>query len=265
MRKKVRKIIKERAVSVLLSMAMFVTSVPVQTFAQDKPQDIFRIAENGMTQDILDSDVFYMSSSMARMDENSDTRYYLRIGRGGDCSSASSVNVKIADLTAKYGTDYEISLLGSDEKVYNPDDNESLLERMEGQDYDETPVISDDELTEKFTENSQLQQDAVETINDTIKYIEDSAGLSQDNGEESQAESTVSGETISTNPLQQARTSFTGVYGEPQSVTSSQDTYSQIQKIADVLTTAVVGANIKVVLLRVLIHELLLLILKIII
>ena len=58
MRKKVRKIIKERAVSVLLSMAMFVTSVPVQTFAQDKPQDIFRIAENGMTQDILDSDVF---------------------------------------------------------------------------------------------------------------------------------------------------------------------------------------------------------------
>lgn len=246
MRKKVRKIIKERAVSVLLSLAMFVTSVPVQTFAQDKPQDIFRIAENGMTQDILDSDVFYMSSSMARMDENSDTRYYLRIGRGGDCSSASSVNVKIADLTAKYGTDYEISLLGSDEKVYNPDDNESLLERMEGQDYDETPVISDDELTEKFTENSQLQQDAVETINDTIKYIEDSAGLSQDNGEESQAESTVSGETISTNPLQQARTSFTGVYGEPQSVTSSQDTYSQIQKIADVLTTAVVGANIKV-------------------
>ena len=59
MRKKVRKIIKERAVSVLLSLAMFVTSVPVQTFAQDKPQDIFRIAENGMTQDILDSDVFY--------------------------------------------------------------------------------------------------------------------------------------------------------------------------------------------------------------
>ena len=150
MRKKVRKIIKERAVSVLLSMAMFVTSVPVQTFAQDKPQDIFRIAENGMTQDILDSDVFYMSSSMARMDENSDTRYYLRIGRGGDCSSASSVNVKIADLTAKYGTDYEISLLGSDEKVYNPDDNESLLERMEGQDYDETPVISDDELNEEY-------------------------------------------------------------------------------------------------------------------
>ena len=48
MRKKVRKIIKERAVSVLLSLAMFVTSVPVQTFAQDKPQDIFRIAENGM-------------------------------------------------------------------------------------------------------------------------------------------------------------------------------------------------------------------------
>ena len=88
-------------------------------------------------------------------------------------------------------------------------------------------------------EDSQLHQSAVKAINDSITYIEESAGLTP-------AEPADGSEKVSTDPLQQARADYTGIDGEAQNVTASQDTFAQIQKIADVLTTAIVGANLKV-------------------
>lgn len=241
--KKFRKGLMERCVSVLLSAAMMFTSMPSVVNAQEGNADgIVRVEENTMTEEILDSDVFYMASSVIRLEEGAGARYYVRIGRGGDCVSAASVNVKIADLTAKYGEDYEISLLGSKEKVENPENNKSLLERMEGEDYTETPMIDSEEASEKFSEDEELQNGAVESLNETVAYIEEAAGLSG----ETAAETADGSETVSTNPLQQARAAYTGIDGEPQNVTASQDTYQQIQQIADVLTTAVVGANLRV-------------------
>ena len=69
----------------------------------------------------------------------------LRLGRGGDCSSASGVTIKISDLTAKYGEDYTISVVGSDAEVDTPDDNESLMERMEGEEYTESELVSEED------------------------------------------------------------------------------------------------------------------------
>ena len=46
---------------------------------------------------------FVASASIA---EESRTVYLLRVGRGGPADSESSVLVKIADMTARYGEDY---------------------------------------------------------------------------------------------------------------------------------------------------------------
>lgn len=110
---------------------------------------------------------------------------------------------------------------------------------MEGEDYTVTPMIEEDEFNEMAEEDVELQQSAQEAINESVKFIEESAGLTP-------AESADGSETVSIDPLQQARATYTGLDGEPQNVTATQDTFLQIQEIADVLTTAVVGANLKV-------------------
>lgn len=228
-----------RAVSAVMSLAFTVSAIPVQAYAEEIiPEDVY-IQEIGMTEEILSSDVFYLTAANAQLSEGANERYYLRIGRGGDSLSAASVNVKIADLTAKYGEDYEIYLLNGDTEVENPEDNQSFVEMMEGEECIVTPIIEEDEFNEMTEEDAQLQQSAVKAINDSITYIEESAGLTP-------AEPADGSEKVSTDPLQQARADYTGIDGEAQNVTASQDTFAQIQKIADVLTTAVVGASLKV-------------------
>ncbi len=228
-----------RAVSAVLSLACTVTAIPMQAYADEIIPDNVYIQEIEMTEDILSSDVFYLTAPNARLLEGANERYYLRIGRGGDSSSAASVNVKIADLTAKYGDDYEIYLLDSEVKTENPEDNQSLLEMMEGEDYTVTPIVEEDEFNEMAESDDELKQSAQEAVNESIKFIEDAAALTP-------AEPADGSENVSTDPLQEARARYTGIEGEPQNVTASQDTFMQIQEIADVLTTAVVGANLKV-------------------
>ena len=57
---------------------------------------------------------------------------------------------------------------------------------------------------------------------------------------------TANGETVSTDPMQQARSMYTGISGEPQEVTSTTDMFQQIQDMANVITNAVVGATLTV-------------------
>ncbi|MGN1086475.1 MAG: hypothetical protein ACI4Q5_05530 [Porcipelethomonas sp.] len=77
-----------RAVSAVMSLAFTVSAIPVQAYAE----------EIGMTEEILSSDVFYLTAANAQLSEGANERYYLRIGRGGDSLSAASVNVKIAEM-----------------------------------------------------------------------------------------------------------------------------------------------------------------------
>ena len=116
----------KRSVSSVLTAAMLLTMIQVPTVAANK-MDVY-LPENEMEEDILSSDVFYLATASAQLQEGDGARYLLRLARGGDAAAPAGVTVKISDLTAKYGKDYTISILGSDEKVNNPSDNESLLE-----------------------------------------------------------------------------------------------------------------------------------------
>ena len=276
------------------------------------------IPEMEIDDEILSSDVFYLAASNARLDENSGIRYLLRIARGGDCDSESGVTLKIADLTAKYGEDYTVSLYGSHEKAKNPKDNQSLLERIEGSEYTQSELRTEDEYAEMLEDNEALREQTVSAMQDAVDYIEQTSGLADVGGtsgdgqppegsetsgdgqppegsetsedgqplegseisgdgqppegskapedgqppeeekvpadepdtetsiDERAAETSGLGEAISTNPLQEARRMYTGVTGEPQRVTSTMDTYRQIQQVANVITNAVVGASMAV-------------------
>ena len=252
------------------------------------------IPEMEIDDEILSSDVFYLAASNARLDENSGARYLLRIARGGDCDSESGVTLKIADLTAKYGEDYTVSLYGSHEKAKNPKDNQSLLERIEGSEYTQSELRTEDEYAEMLEDNEALREQTASAMQDAVDYIEQTSGLADVGGtsgdgqppegsetsgdgqppegskapedgqppeeekvpadepdtetstDERAAETSGLGEAISTNPLQEARRMYTGVTGEPQRVTSTMDTYQQIQQVANVITNAVVGASLTV-------------------
>lgn len=135
-----------RAVSAVMSLTFTVSAIPVQAYAEEIISEDVYIQELGMTEEILSSDVFYLTAANAQLSEGANERYYLRIGRGGDSFSVARVNVKIADLTAKYGEDYEIYLLDGDTEVENPEDNQSFVEMMEDEECTVTPIIEEDEF-----------------------------------------------------------------------------------------------------------------------
>lgn len=246
----------KRSISSVLTVSMLLSMIQVPVSAASN-KDVY-LPENEMEQDILSNDVFYLATASAQLREGAGERYLLRLARGGDASTAAGVTVKISDLTAKYGRDYTISILDSKEKVENPSDNESLLEMMEGEEYTESELVTEADYLSQMEEDDELYQATVDAYNDAIEYIESESGVdvSEDpdteNTPAAQPEESVEGEnsdvgaTEYTDPLQQARSLFTGISGQPQQVTSTTDTFQQIQDMANVITNAVVGATLTV-------------------
>lgn len=342
------------------ALALSIVATMIQLPAQAEAADVY-LPETEIGEDILSNDVFYLTAASAQLHEGANERYLLRLGRGGDCASASGVTIKISDLTAKYGEDYTISVVGSDAEVNNPEDNESLMERMEGEEYTESELVSEEEYLAQLETDDGLYDATVDAVNSAIEYIEDESGVVEDTADDTAAEqesadteqpadtpnesgaadvgaaeiqdmfipeipvletageidtetadsvpaegssetvlngteqtestaemtepteseqldgqaelvadSTVTeeetgpeavsesagmsgqtvetayGEAVSTDPLQQARSMYTGISGEPQEVTSTTDTFQQIQDMANVITNAVVGATLTV-------------------
>lgn len=233
-----------RSVSVILTAALITPAIMLPVHAETT--DIY-IPETEIEEGILQNDVFYLTAANAQLKEGANERYILRLARGGVCASDSAATVKIADLSAKYGRDYTISVLDSDAEVVNPDGNESLIERMEGEEYTETELKSEDEYAEMLEDDEEMKQATQKGLQDAIDYLEDASGLlSAQSSDKDGAVPAEDAETVSTNPLQQARAMYTGIEGEPQKVTSTTDTLQQIQQMANVMTNAVVGATLKV-------------------
>ena len=124
----------KRIISTALSLSMMIGVIQIPVHAE--VTDVY-IPEMEIGEDILSSDVFYMTAASAQLKEGANERYLFRIGRGGDCSTDAGVTVKISDLTAKYGKDYNISVYGTDVEAESPKDNQSLIEKMDGEEYTE--------------------------------------------------------------------------------------------------------------------------------
>ena len=312
-----------RAVSLVLTLSLMLSLIPA---VHAEAVDVY-LPEAQIGEDIAQSDVFYLATPMAQVQEGRDERYLIRLARGGPADSEAGVEVRIADLTAKYGKDYTITLVGGGAQVDNPKENQSLLERMKGSEYTESPIITNEELEEKMAEDPALKEQMTQAVQEAIDYLEEASGLKDAETPEAPEEPTetpeepaetpeepvetpeepaetpeepvetpeesaetpeepvetaeepaetaeepaeapeeptempekptptpedaeaVPAETeeyVNTNPLQEARALFTGIEGEPQRVTSSGDMLQDIQKMANVITNAVVGATLTV-------------------
>lgn len=268
----------KRGISSLLSAAML---LGVLQFPVAAEKSYVSLPEVEIGQDILDNNLFYIPTTAAMIGEADNTIYLLRVARGGACEEAAGVTVKVADVTAKLGKDYEVRVHNEDTEVENPRDNQSLLERMEGEEFTQSERKSEEETLadmESDPEMAAVSQQAYQTAVDYVltesgiqaesKNEESSPAAEQtekkvpteseptgqpdemletepENTQVSEPDVNGAGEVVSTNPIQQAKRAYTGIDAEPQRVTATADMMQQMQDMANVLTNAVVGASVQ--------------------
>ena len=177
MKKTLRKL-----VSLILVTALFVGAVPVQAFALEETEVYLPEIELGS--DILDYDVFYLATAGASIPENGNGVFLLRVGRGGAAESESTALVKIADLTAKYGEDYVVRVRDERTKVENPDDNISLMEMIEGSDFEQSELGTEEEFSEMLENDPQAQQAYQEGTEAALEFLDEASGLKEKYSEE---------------------------------------------------------------------------------
>ena len=172
----------ERLLSLALAVALFVSVVPTQAFAAEETE--IYLPEIKIGNDILDYDVFYLATAAASVEEGGNHAYLFRVGRGGPADSESSVLVKIADMTAKYGEDYVVRVRDERTKVDNPKDNFSLMEMMEGSDFEQGELGTEDELAGMLENDPEAREAYTEGLNTALEFLEEASGFDDKYGDE---------------------------------------------------------------------------------
>ena len=167
----------KRLLSFVLVAALFISSIPTQAFAVEETE--VYLPEVALGEDILAHDVFYLATTGASIPENGNGVYLLRVGRGGPADSESSVLVKIADMTAKYGEDYIVRVRDERTRVENPEDNFSLMEMMEDSDFEQRTISDSNEFAYMVENDTEAQEAYREGVNAALTYLEDASGLSE--------------------------------------------------------------------------------------
>ena len=151
-----------KIMSVFLAFLVILGACPVAAYAEALQRELVYVPEIEIQEEILEGNLFYFASTQLQMEENSDKSFAVRIGRGGDVSSAASVLVKMSDFSAHYGEDYKVALLNG-AKANTPDGMYSLTDLMEGE-YETGTLPSEEELLEAMENNPELKEEASEAI-----------------------------------------------------------------------------------------------------
>jgi len=165
----------KRLLCFILSCTLFLGTMPMQVFAAERTE--VYLPENELGSDILDYDVFYLATSGALIPEGGNGVYLLRIGRGGPADSESTALIKIADMTAKYDEDYVVRVHDERTKVEDPDDNFSLLELIEGSDFEQGELGSEEEFSEILENDPEAQEAYREGTETALEFLNNASGL----------------------------------------------------------------------------------------
>ena len=165
----------KRLLSTALALTMLIGMVPTQAFAVQETAVYLPEIEIGP--DILDHDVFYLATATAEVREDGNFVYLLKVGRGGDAESESTALVKIADMTAKYGEDYVVRVRGERTKVENPDGNFSLMEMMDGSDFEQGTLGTEEEFAEMLENDPEAQTAYREGTETALEFLDEASGL----------------------------------------------------------------------------------------
>ena len=196
----------KRALCLLLSLVLLWQAAPV---TQVQAVEI-RLPEVEIGADILANDLFYLASTSAALHEGANETYLLRVGRGGEAATESSVLVKISDVTAQYGKDYSISVLDGSSKVEVPEDNCSLMDLLIGQPFEVTELKDEEEAEAIFAEDEDGMAAAEAGVAEALNYLAERSGVEFDD------------DSSARDPVQQARNLYTGVDGSSQRVTATE-------------------------------------------
>ena len=189
----------KKLLSLVLVAALFISLVPAQAIAVQETE--VYLPEIELEDDILNSDVFYLATTRADVNEDGHFVYLLRVGRGGNAESESTALVKIADMTAKYGRDYVVRVHDERTEVENPDDNTSLMEMMEGSDFEQGNLGTEEELSEMLENDPEAQKAYREGLEAALEYLEEESGFNDKYGDDnpySEAVEEMIGETAET-------------------------------------------------------------------
>ena len=271
----------KKLLCMVLVVMLFVSTIPTQVYAAEAREE--RLPEIAIGEDILGYDVFYLASASASIEENSRTVYLLRVARGGPADSESTALVKIADMTAKYGEDYIVRVRDERTKVENPEGNFSLMEMIEGSDFEQQPITDDEEASRLLQTDPEAQEAYAEGVNTALEFLEEASGLKDKYGDEDPYAAALEGdkaytddddalyagalpangngevitvggkdadvktgdEPLDFDPVQQAANLFTGQNATAQRLISEGDMFQDLQAIANVLTDVVVGASVE--------------------
>lgn len=118
------------------------------------------------------------------MREDGSFVYLLKVGRGGDAESESTALVKIADMTAKYGEDYVVRVRGERTKVENPEGNFSLMEMMEGSDFEQGTLGTEEEFAEMLENDPEAQKAYLKGTESALEFLDKASGLKDKYSEE---------------------------------------------------------------------------------
>ncbi|MCR5206481.1 MAG: InlB B-repeat-containing protein [Lachnospiraceae bacterium] len=272
--------ILRRILCFVLVLSMVTGNMPAEAFASTRKK--VYLPEIAIGNDILDHDVFYIATASAMVQENGDCAYLLRIGRGGSAEGESSVLVKIADMTAKYSEDYVVRIHDGSADVENPEDNFSLMEMIEGSDFEQNTISDDEKVSDMLTNDPDARAAYQEGIENALDFLEEASGLNEKYGDEdpyAEAVESVYGDNANDKDvadeektsdtdenvipangddevitiegeqgkakmsLRDAANLFTGQSATSQRLTNDSDMIQDIQSIANVMTNVVVGAK----------------------
>jgi hypothetical protein len=269
----------KKLLSLVLVAALFTGIMPPRVLAVQE-KEIY-LPETKLGEDILQHDVFYLGTTSANISESGHGVYLLRVGRGGPADTEATALIKIADLTAKYGTDYVVRVRNEATEAESPEDNLSLMEMIEGSDFEQTNISEEEAFNNMLENSSEAQAAYQEGVNAAVEFLEEASGLDEKyGGEDPYAEPAAEmyasntdleddagwdegaipaddeGEVITIgeeeveneeelDPIQRAMNAFTGVDAKPQRLTSDGDTLQDLQAIANVMTNVVVGAKVE--------------------
>lgn len=256
----------------------FVVLMPNIVFASET--NYVYVPEIDIEDEVKDSNLFYLASSEIEMEENSEGHYLVRVVRGGDVSQEASVVVKMSDITAKYGKDYKVYLYngGLFNEADKDKDSSSIVEMIEGEDYNEFEINDTEELVQDIQDGvisgSAISEGIAKGINEAVAINKESKGedssdyiAAADSAEVIEAETKnidnsevieteISSEELSENAeslntLLGAKQAFTGIESDRVKPKASMDIIDQFeqldvyQDVADTISDSMVSATLK--------------------
>ena len=156
----------KKIVAIVVTSSILATLFPALSYAKEYKS----LEDSTIDASILEAESFYFGSVSPEINENANSIYLMKIGRGGAKKGSASTDLKILDVTSKYGKDYVIRLHDSDADVEVP---ELVVNLQEEEPETVTRPVAGEAMFEEesMKQKEETLQKSMEEINAEIQAI----------------------------------------------------------------------------------------------